>query len=435
MFQILYDRLTGRSVCLALLLLGVHAIITVSVVGQTATTPAWTLPEALSIAFAHSPALRAQHSALGETRAGLVGAKTYPHNPEIVLELVDRDSPGSSTVDRSVSLSQEIELAGQRRKRIAVADAELAAAEAAFLHQRCLLALQVESVFGEAIRTRELLAVAETDAALARDMLDFSTRRLARGAGTQIEVNLAHASSGRAERRVQQARAAYTEARSRLAEVVGRDPAAPPEPLGDLPIAEDESLSLSELLARAKEQRADLRSLGLVGQAAEAEIRLALAEGRPRLTVGAFVGREERTEDLLGISLGVSVPLFERNQGRIAAARAARERLIQERAAMALTIERQVTTAFARLQGARAAARQLQDQVVGSLEENVDLLQRSFAAGRIGATDVVTLRREFVASRSEYLEALADIWLGRLDLHRATGCTAPPEIRLEKEPS
>ena len=73
------------------------------------------------------------------------------------------------------------------------------------------------------------------------------------------------------------------------------------------------------------------------------------------------------------------------------------------------------------------------DQVLGTLEENVDLLQRSFAAGRIGATEVVTLRREFVASRREYVETLADAWLARVDLDLAIGRFTPPQTPTGKE--
>jgi len=151
------------------------------------------------------------------------------------------------------------------------------------------------------------------------------------------------------------------------------------------------------------------------------------------LTVGVFAGREERTDDLVGGTVGISVPLFNRQQGRVAATRAARERLAYEKEALRLTIEQEVTTALAKLQAARTAAAQLQDQVVGTLADNVDLLQRSFVAGRIGATDVVTLRREFAASRSEYVEALADTWLARLEVELATGCAEPQKIRPGKE--
>lgn len=395
--------------------------------GEAQSPPRWTLPEALENAFARSPALRARHAALREAEGGLLGAKTYPYNPDVELEVADRRGPEGSTIDRGLSLSQEVELGGQRRHRVAVASEELGATEASLLREKRLLAFHVESAFAEAVRARELLSVAETDAALAQEVLDFSRRRLERGATTQIEVNLAQASAGRAERGVERARAAYASARGRLAELAGLDPSTPPEPLGDLAFPQDEPPPLAELLEDAFKNRGDLKSGLRMEQAAEAAVRLALAERRPNLLVGGFVEREESTDDIFGVTIGVSLPLFQRNQGRIAERRAARERLRHEQDALRLAVEQQVTTALYDFRAARSAAEHLRDQVLGTLEENVDLLQKSFEAGRIGATEVVTLRREFVASRREYVEALADAALARAALDLATGRTALPQ--------
>ena len=393
----------------------------------------WTLPEALDHAFAQSPVLGAGRARLTEVESGLVGARTYPYNPELELEAADRRGPGGSTTDLGLSLSQELEVAGQRRRRVAVAAEELRAAEGLLLHEQRLLAFRVETAFAEAVRARELLGVAETDAGLAREMLDFSQRRLERGAATQIEVNLARASAGRADRGVQQARAAYAAACSRLAEVTGAAPGAAPEPIGGLLGPQDDLPSVEDLLERAFASRGDLLAAGRRQVAAEAAVRLALAERRPNLIVGGFVQREESTDDIFGVTLGVSLPLFDRNQGRIAESRAKSERLRHQQEALRLAVERQVVTALGDLRAARAAAEHLRDQVLGTLEDNVDLLQRSFEAGRIGAIEVVTLRREFVAGRREYVEALADAWLARIDLDLAAGRFVPPPAATGEE--
>jgi cobalt-zinc-cadmium efflux system outer membrane protein len=422
-----------RTACLATVALVVAFGIASPLLSQEPTAPKWTLSQALDLAFTRSPSLFADRQAVEEVRAGLVDAGTYPHNPEISLEAADRSGPDGSSTDRGISLTQEIEIAGRRPRRMAVAGARVAAAEALFSRRRCFLAYQVEAAFADAVRARELLAIAKADAALAREMRGYAVRRLERGAGTQIEVNLAQAGAGRSERRVEQARAESMAARGRLAEVVGVPPANPPEPAGSLPAIGGEPPPLPELLALARAQRADLQSLERLGEAAEAEIRLALTERRPRLTVAAFAEREERSDDLIGATVSLSVPLFNRGQGRIAESRASRTRLAYEREALGLAVEKEVTTALARLRAARNAAHQLEDQVVGTLEDNVDLLQRSFAAGRIGAAEVLTLRREFVAARQEYVETLADAWRARLELELATGCIAPPQLRAAKE--
>ena len=399
------------------------------------TAPEWTLSEALETAFESSPVLHGKQAERQEIASRLLGAKTYPHNPEVSLELADRSGLGSSTTDRGVSISQELELAGQRRQRLAVADQELAAADAVLGHQQRLLVHRVESAFVEAVRARELLDVATTETELAREMLAFSERRMERGAATQIEVNLARASAGRAQRSLHRARASYTSARSRLAESAGAKPRALPTPVGDLILPEAEPLPLEGLLTLAFELRRDLVAASRREQAAEAAIRLAMAESKPNLVVGGFFQREEATDDILGATISLSVPLFDRNQGRIAESHATHERLRHEQDALRLTIEREVVAAFDSLQAAREAAEYLRDQVLGTLDENVGLLQRSFEAGRIGATEVVTLRRELVAGRREHIEALADAWLARIELDLAIGRLSVSRTPLAKEPS
>ncbi|MEM7351144.1 MAG: TolC family protein [Acidobacteriota bacterium] len=389
---------------------------------QTLQTPEQlTLQEALQSAFANSPVLRAQRTELAQHQGGRLTAQTYPYNPQLELELADRSSLDSSTTDLGFSLSQELEVAGQRRLRTAVAERRLAASRETLRRQEQLLAAQVESAFASAVRARELLALAETEASLAREVLDFSQRRLERGATSQIEVNLARASAGRAERGVQRTRAAYAAAKSRTAELAGLEPASQPEPLGDLELPAGDLPPLEQLLQQALDQRKDLSSLHQQEQAAEAAVRLALAERRPNLTVSAFFQREESTDDIFGATLGVALPLFNRNQGAIAERRASRERARAHSDALELTIEQEVVAAWNDLRAARTAAEALRDQVLGTLEDNLDLLQRSLAAGRIAATEVVTLRREFVAARREYVEALADAWSARTRLALAIG--------------
>jgi len=101
--------------------------------------PAWTLPEALHKAFAESPLPRALRAGLDEVESRLLGARIYPYNPQLAFELADRSGSGTSSTDGGVSLSQELEVAGQRRKRIAVARQEPVEAEAASLRASRLL--------------------------------------------------------------------------------------------------------------------------------------------------------------------------------------------------------------------------------------------------------------------------------------------------------
>jgi len=192
----------------------------------------WTLEEALELAFESSPSLRSAKSAVDTANAGLTGARVYPYNPEFTVEAADRSSAAGATTDRSFELSQEVEIAGQRRRRSAVARSELEAASAFFRRDEKLLAHRVKLAFAEALAAEQLVLIASAELELVERLLEFESRRLDAGAGTQIEINQARAAAGKSRQIFHEALAQRSVARVHLAEVIGVDPGNPPRPVG-----------------------------------------------------------------------------------------------------------------------------------------------------------------------------------------------------------
>jgi len=386
-----------------------------------------TLEQALEHAFRESPAVAARRAELRQAEARLLAARTYPFNPEIELARGDRRGPGGSSTDRTLGISQEIEIAGQRGKRKGVATAALGAVRSGFEREQRLLAANVELAFTDALRTRELLGIADADVELARQLLRFSERRLEAGAGTQVELNLARATAGQAERALRLGQSAEAMARNRLAELVG----LPAERglgrvSGELEVREDELPGLEPLVSRALENRADLAALRQQTESAQREIRLSKALAIPNLRLGIFYDEEEGTDDIKSIGLALPIPLFNRNQGEVAEARAEVERLSAEGSVAALAVRREVADALASYTFARQATAALEELVVGTLEDNLALLRQALDAGKINTSDVVVFRRELVEGRRQFIEALFEAEAARIALDLATGSTPVP---------
>ena len=366
-----------------------------------------TLEESLALAQERSPVIRAQRAEVEAARGRLQTARTYPYNPELSLEGARRTSPGGDSSDRAIEASQEIEIGGQRGRRVAVAEASLEGAEARLARARRVLASDVAIAFADALRARDALRIDEADAAVADTLLRLEERRLEAGVGTQVTVNLAQASAGRAANRVQLARGALQQARSAVAAVVGLDPANPPQLAGDLS-ATATLPPLEELLRGALERRDDLRALRREEQAAADQVRLQRSLARPNLVARAFREQEEGTDDITGAGVAIALPLFNRNRGPIAEAEAAAARARAERELAEIAVRNEVASALAAYQAASAGADVLRRLLVGTLEENLALLQRSFEEGKIGRTDLLLFRRELVEGQREFLEALAE---------------------------
>ena len=80
----------------------------------------------------------------------------------------------------------------------------------------------------------------------------------------------------------------------------------------------------------------------------------------------------------------------------------------------------EVASARSRYQAATLSVQGFK-QVIGNLGENLDLLQRSLEAGKIGWAEVLLFRREFTDAQRDYVETLADARFAGIELELASG--------------
>ena len=89
--------------------------------------------------------------------------------------------------------------------------------------------------------------------------------------------------------------------------------------------------------------------------------------------------------------------------------------------ATTIRVRQEVAASLARYRASHAAAANLKHQVLGTLQENLDLLQRSFEAGKTGWTEVLVFRREFVDIQRDYIATITDAQLAGIELDLASG--------------
>jgi cobalt-zinc-cadmium efflux system outer membrane protein len=284
-----------------------------------------------------------------------------------------------------------------------------------------LLVARIHLAFVDALEARALDEVARRDVGLAARLHELGQRRLERGAGTQLDVNVAAAELGRAEARLQSAEAGYHAARAFLAEVIGADPTAAPAPAGELAAALGAPPAVQALVAGARAHRADLQSLRAAESASRHRHALAQAEAWPNLTVRAFIGREDETDTLIGGAVAVPLPLFDRNQGPVAEAAAATRRARAEREAGDFAVAREIVAAHGAYRAGVATAARLRQRVLVTLEQNLDLLERAFDAGKLTFPEVLLIRRSFVDAQRDLTMAEAQARRAWIELQVAAG--------------
>lgn len=380
--------------------------------------------EVAILAVANSPELQLKRDDLGIARAQAFAAGLLP-DPQLALTSdIPRHSGPGLTSAYSFGISEDITALLTRSSRQAVARAQveqvnldLLWAEWQTVAQARLLFDQVQSLRAQQDRlATEQSALATVSryihAALNSGNLTYDTA----SAGLNAEADV--------RKREADTAIALHQAQSDLHMLLGLAPTATLDLVGapyhPLPTVAQVQVALHDLPQR----RPDLLALQAGYQSQQAKVRSAILAQFPALNIGFNTARDLSAVYSNGFSIGITLPLFDRNRGNIAIERASRQQLHDSYAARLLatrtdmqritedlsTLARQLAalTAHAQeLDRARAAAERAWQ--AGTLDWPIYLAIRSNALA--ADLDLVALRQE-QARQSIALEAL----LGNTDL-------------------
>jgi outer membrane protein, heavy metal efflux system len=380
-----------------------------------------TLPEALAMAD-RSPDLAVAASGVDEARGELEQAGKYTYNPAIGISSGPVFGPGSGAVyDFEVGISQSIELGGKRSARRKGATAARDAAVENLAATRVGIHAEVRRAYQLALVAQARVGVTNENEAWARQFQEAARERQRLGAATQTEVNVAVAGRGRAIAAKKEAERDLLLARQALGGALGI-PGADLEPTGGMPTFPGPPASEDALVASSLGARRDLAAADRVRIARAADVALADALATPDPEISASWVRSA-IEDSHAITVGlrVELPLWDRNQGNRAASRALRHRATIELEAMRTGVDREVRIALRRYRAATEAVSAFDQQVVGTLAENLELARETLAAGKLGLLEINNVRRDLVESQLTYLAAIAEAIEARAVLERAIG--------------
>ncbi len=391
---------------------------------------AWTLERVVAEALAKSPevaAARAEEAgAEGELAAD---ARWLRENPELEVEY-GTDAPTQAQGERrlSVALSQTLEVAGQPGLRAERAEAALAAARARRRAVELSVAREVADAAVEWERSVAHARLAEEGLAAARALEEASARRVAAGDSPEGGRNTPARERARAQARAAPARAEVASARAALNRRLGR------------PLTAALSLALAPVAVPAElsGEQPEVVAARAEAEAARAEVALLRRERIPDPTVSLGYERETRPEEhatgadlhtgsMLMARISVPLPLWDRNQGELAAARARRAAREAEREGREREVEVERVSAREAYEAARTAESALTAALPG-VERNLSLVQRAYEAGELGLDALLLSRDRAFAARGEAIDAAAALARARSALLRASGLLPTGEV-------
>ncbi|MBS0213152.1 MAG: TolC family protein [Proteobacteria bacterium] len=283
--------------------------------------------ETAMLAVVNNPALKVQRDALGIARAQAFAAGLLP-DPQLSFGAdLPHNSGGGLTKAYNLGLGEDVSalLLRSSHRHAASAQAEqvnldLLWAEWQTIAQARLLFDQVQGLRAQQQELeRELRALAPVDkavqAALAAGNLNYDSA----SAGLNAMADVRKRAGDNA--------VALHQAESDLRQLLGLAPTAPLELTGAPYEADPDAAQLAAALADLPQRRPDLLALQAGYRAQETKLRGAILAQFPAITVGLSRARDTSNVITSGFSVGLSLPLFDRNRGNIAIETATRQQL------------------------------------------------------------------------------------------------------------
>lgn len=347
-------------------------------------------PEALGvIAVVSSPDLKAARARAGVSEAQVFSAGLLP-DPTLTLGF-DKLLSGADTMNGLLG-QIGVDLLALRNRNIA-----RAAARVANQQVRLDLAWQEWQAAGQArlLAVRigglsQIYVLARTSRLSADRALDRVLVAAARGDVAASEVEARRIADVDAAVRERTAERDLAAARLDLNKLLGLRPdtridiAVPPPP--------SPPLSAEILFARARSERLDLQALERGYQSEELAVRRAVLEQFPALALTVGAARDTAGNVTLGPSVNLALPLFNRNRGGIAVARATREQLRAEYAARVFAARAEIATAVSNIALAGRQSAEIVAQV-GPLATIVSATEQAAKRGDLALVTAETARQ------------------------------------------
>lgn len=380
--------------------------------------------DAVAVALARNPALRARLESVAAARADLAQAGLLP-NPVLSLSLGFPIAGADGGTQVGASLVQNFASLLSRGRRIDAAAAELDRAVLELSDHAIELAARVYALHARADFAERAAALGEENAALVRRSLEITNRRVGAGESSRLDANRVRVILLQTEVESAQLRAAADAARRDLLGAIGL-PEASAEfklaPVGD-PLAAD--IDESVVVGLAATQRLDVAAAQAAATAAAARAGEADRSRWGAAEAGAGYDRDENGRDTLGPSVAVEVPIFDTGRAKVESARAEARRAAHEAASVRQAAIAAARAAWVNARADATAAQRFGAEIVQLADENLELARRAYDAGETDLTVLLDTQRERLAVKLELLRLRERAALSRVDLWRAVGGRLP----------
>lgn len=313
-------------------------------------------------------------------------------------------------VEQTIVLGRKLYLAGQ----VAGSDAKIATLKQE--EQRYRVQNTIRSAYFRTLAAQELVALADQYVKLSATTLDTAQRLRNIGARDESEVAMAEIEVERAKLAADVQRTRLQQEWENLRSIVG-DASLPAGHLAgkldaDLPQLDSEQL-VNSLIADSPAMRIAKEA----ATRAEASVLETQRQSVPDLRVRAGIEQNLETNDLTGKPFGlegfaevrVELPIFNRNQGNVAAARAEQDRSQAETRRVELQLRQQAAMVVEQYQAARITVEHYQSEILPRTQRLYEMQLKAWGRMALSYPQVLLAEQSLFTAQAEYIHALENL--------------------------
>ena len=346
-----------------------------------------------------------------------------------------------SGTDNNVMIQgeQPLELGGRRSSRVKAAQSELEIRKQAAAEKERQVAADVRAKFGEALAAATKLKFADDVIDMEKVMFELVAAKVTEGRTPPLEQNMESVELNRMRAERETAEGVVEMRMFELRNLAGMTPEEPLRLKGDLAAMLGVIPPQDIATGRALQVRPDLAGARAIEQLQAARIEQAKAEGKidadvmlgyQRMHSGfPLLGIEEGTGALLPIdskfhffTFGVrlNLPVTNRNQGAIEAAKFEGDAARSRREFGELTVKSEIASAYARYNRALRAMEIYRVGVRDQAAANIDVVRQTYDLGSKTLIDYIGEHHRYMATENGFIDAELEAYLARVEILRST---------------
>ena len=397
------------------------SLITPAIAAENISLAGISLDEATALALQANPDIAVSLSGREVESGQALQAATRP-NPTLSAQVEDLRSRYRNS---TLLISQQLETAGKRDKRIAAAGANLAIADADIRIAQAEISAKVYAAFYEALAAQQAQALATELLQIATTSKETTAKRVLAGKVSPVEETKAKVAEAGLKIELATAKQQLAAAKKRLTGLWGKALASAETTAFTLVGELDKFDTLpaySELAAQLPNSpRLKKASLAIAQKQALSEIEKSKQTPDVTLSLGA-----RRNEELGGITqaiigLSIPIPLFDKNQGNWQSAKAREAQSLDEKTALENQLNTELADAYLRRQVQVEASNTYSQEILLGAQSAYEAARKGFEFGKFSFLEVLDAQRTLFKAKTQYIQTLALAHQAEADIQSILG--------------